>query len=50
MRWPRCYFKFFIRDDRQHWRICAKPWGHWIRRGEPGRHAGPVVGVRSDAK
>lgn len=47
MRWPRCGFKFFSRYDKDHWRICSEPWGHWLFRGERGTHAGPTVAPRA---
>jgi hypothetical protein len=47
MKWPRCGFKFFSRYDKDHWRRCDEPWGHWIFRGERGRHAGHTIGPRS---
>jgi hypothetical protein len=43
LRWPECGFKFFSRFDKEHWRRCNEPWGHWILRGERGKHAGPVL-------
>ena len=48
MKWPKCGFRFFTQDapgvEGRRYRICERPWGHWLRKKWM-PHQGPVVTI-----